>query len=372
MPAIKPTPSPFQKPSSLVELKHPSKPTHGLIFIGDPHLWSFKPGRRRDASFRDTVLGKIAQAAEISNRLNLWPILLGDLFHAPDDNDVSTLVGLVRVLGLFDRKPVTLEGNHDKDELKLSERNPLTLLRETGQIDVMEVSGPWATLVLESTDGKEHHVQIGGTPYGSPLPLSYESIFSQPRPAHIGTVVWITHEDLAFEGSYPGALPLEAMPGIDLVVNGHMHATKLPVHRDDTVFYNPGNITRMSIDQAEHVPSVWEWTPFSNQTMPSSTGTKVPKLVQHVLKHVSAADIFDFEGRHSKNVSVPTQAPESGGSRFVEIMKQDRMTGRTDDGEFTRESLLAVLEELEATEEVRNISQRICDTAIRQHQEAAH
>ena len=95
-----------------MELKHPSKATQGILFIGDPHLWSFKPGRRRDASFRDTVLGKIAQAAEISNRLNLWPIFLGDLFHAPDDNDVSTLVGLVRVLGTFDRKPVTLEGNH--------------------------------------------------------------------------------------------------------------------------------------------------------------------------------------------------------------------------------------------------------------------
>lgn len=358
------------EPSAVIPplLKHPSKPTEGILFIGDPHLWSFKPGRRLDPSFRDTVLGKITQAAKISNERNLWPVFLGDLFHAPDDNDVSTLVALVRVLGLFERKPVTLEGNHDKDDLRLSERNPLTLLRETDQIDVMEVSGPWATLELESPDGAIHRVAVGGTPYGSPLPTSYRQAYGTDRPADVGTAVWITHEDLAFDGVYPGALPMEPIVGVELVVNGHMHATKLPVQREGTVYYNPGNITRMSIDQSEHLPSVWEWTPFSTETMASSTGTRVPKLHQHVLKHVAGGQCFNFEGRHSRNVTIPV-ATDSEQSRFVAIMKQEPMANRTDDGTFTQASLEQVLADLEANDNVRAISTRICQQAILQHQE---
>lgn len=353
------------------ELKHPTKSTHGLLFIGDPHLWSFKPGRRRDASFRDTVLNKIAQAVKISNENNLWPVFLGDLFHAPDDNDLPTIVRLMRILGEFDRKPVTLDGNHDKDELTLTDRNQLTVLREADKIDVIETNGPWATLVLENPDGKVARVQVGGTSYGRPIPKTYEEAFSGDRPDDVETVLWLTHEDLAFDGLYPGCLPLEHIPGIDMVVNGHMHATKLPVQKDGTVFYNPGNITRMSIDLAEHVPSVWEWTPFNKETMASSTGTRVPKLIQHVLTHAPAAECFDFEGRHSRNVAVPTQAAEENGSRFVEIMKQEHLAGRTDDGEYTRRSLEEVLEEFEAPEEVRSIVSRICETAIRQHQETS-
>src|SRR5690606_4518046 len=107
----------------------------------------------------------------------------------------------------------------------------------------------------------------------------------QVRPADVDTALWLTHEDLAFEGSYPGALPIQPIPGVDMVVNGHMHATKTPVLAEGTAYYNPGNITRMSIDLAEHVPSVWEWSPFDNDGMPSATGQRVPALVQHPLAH---------------------------------------------------------------------------------------
>lgn len=363
------TPSPVL--SLDAPLRHPTRPTRGILWIGDPHLWSFKPGRRRDASFRDTVLGKIRQAAEISNALDLWPVFLGDLFHAPDDNDVSTLIALVRVLALFDRKPVTLEGNHDKNNHRLSEHNPLALLRETGQIEVIERSGAWAGLDLEGPDGQRHLAVLGGTPYGSPLPHSFREAFGVDRDPAVGTALWITHEDLAFEGAYPGSLPLEPMPGIDLVVNGHMHATKLPVQRDGTVFYNPGNITRMSVDQAEHIPAVWAWTPFSTETMASSTGTRVPRLERHILQHAPGADCFDFEGRHSRQAAAPATPQDEEKSLFVEIMKQQPAGGRTDDGEYARAALGQVLNDREAPEDVCKIATRICEEAIREHQASA-
>lgn len=343
--------------------------TRGLLFIGDPHLWSFKPGRRRDASFCETVLNKIRVAAEISNSRNLWPIFLGDLFNAPDDNDIAMLVALVQVLGLFDRRPVTLEGNHDKNELQLVKSNPLLLLRDTRQLDVISQSGGWAQLNLENEDGRSHLVVIGGSPYGSSIPTTFKAAFGAPRPANVDSSVWLTHEDLAFEGSYPGALPLQPIADVEMVINGHMHGTKLPVLVEQTAYYNPGNITRMSVDMAEHVPSVWEWCPFDNEGMASATGLKVPKLIQHVLPHVPAADAFDFEGRHTRGPAtalVPTQVEET--SQFVERMKLEPDSARTDDAAYARESLLFVLDDKQAPEEVRKIAFHLCEAALDKHQ----
>ena len=366
----------MQKPSlpSLPPLRqHPTRPTRGILWIGDPHVWSFKPGRRRDASFRDTVLNKIAQAVRISNERDLWPVFLGDLFHVPDDNDISTLIRLIRVLNAFERKPVTIDGNHDKDELTLSEKNPLQLLVESDQIELISSSAPWARLNLQAPDGREHLVVVGGTPYGRPIPQSFAEAFGAERSSDIGTALWVTHEDLAFEGAYPGALPLEPIPGVDIVVNGHMHATKLPVDRDGTVYYNPGNITRMSIDLAEHVPAVWEWSPFVTDSMASASGTRVPLFQRHALEHAPAGEAFDFEGRHARSAVLPAGpvAEEEKQSVFVQIIKEEPADERTDDGTHARESLEAVLVDLEVPEDVRRIAEHLCEQAIRHHQEEA-
>ena len=348
-----------------------SAAVRGLLFIGDPHLWSFKPGRRRDASFQKTVLGKIAQAVKISNERRLWPIFLGDLFHAPDDNDTAMLVQLARVLQQFQFKPVSLEGNHDKNDLALGEDNPLTLLGETGQIEIIGKSGAWARLVLEHEDGRRHDVLVGGSPYGHPLPTSFEEAFGQGRPPGVDTALWLTHEDLAFEGSYPGALPIQPIPGLDIVVNGHMHATKTPVLAEATAYYNPGNITRMSIDLAEHVPAVWEWTPFDNPGMPSATGQRVPALIQHVLEHAPATEAFDFQGHHTRQATLVKATDVDQGSLFVRIMQSEEGNRRTDDATYARESLVAVLDEREAPAEVRHICEHLCDEALVQHREKA-
>ena len=347
-------------------------PTHGLLFIGDPHLWSHKPGRRRDASFQETVLGKISQAADISNEKKLWPIFLGDLFHAPDDNDLPMIVELIRVLELFERTPVTLEGNHDKQSLMLSTRNPLALIQAVGRIEVISQPGAWADLELAAPDGRSHRVLVGGSPYGHALPTTFKQAFGRERPAHVDTALWLTHEDLAFEGAYPGSLPLQPIVGVDMVVNGHMHGTKTPVLVEDTAYYNPGNITRVSVDMAEHLPAVWEWTPFDNPGMASATGRRVPALVQHVLNHQVAAEAFDFEGRHTAGATLIKSAPiETEQSMFVSIMRNEPQTQRTDDGTYARETLHHLLDERQATDDLRRICSRLCDEAIRLHQGGA-
>jgi hypothetical protein len=341
-----------------------SKPTRGLLFIGDPHLWSLKPGRRRDTSYKDTVLRKITLAAEISNRLGLWPIFTGDLFHHPDDNNTQMLVQLMRVLNLFERRPVSLEGNHDKNQLNLVDSNPLRLLEVAEKLDIIS-EGPWAQIVLESEQGQQHRVVIGGTPFGQALPIGYKEAFGEERTPDVDTALWLTHEDLAFDGSYPDALPLLPMKSIDLVVNGHMHGTKAPVKVEDTVYYNPGNITRMSVDMADHVPAVWEWTPFTQETMVSSAGQRVPLLRQHVLEHTPGSEIFDFEGRHTRKAAIEVEA-QSG---FVAQLLEQPADMRTDDGTYARAALSQVLDDNEAPEAVRIIANHLCEAALRRHRE---
>jgi hypothetical protein len=352
-------------------------PTRGLMFIGDPHVWSHRPGRRRDDSYLETIINKLVAAAHISNATQTWPLILGDLFDKPHDHDPRMLIPLTRALQLFERKPMTLVGNHDKSETRLTERNALRLLEVTGQIHVMDDPGLWATIDLEGEDGTTHRTLIGGTPYGAPLThrLDLMAGIADRTPDQIRedhgaqTVVWLTHDDLAFEGAYPNSQPLIDIAGIDILVNGHMHGTKRPVGMGQTAYYNPGNISRMSVDMADHVPQVWTWKPFANPGMASTTGVKVPEITGHILPHRPGVEVFDFEGRHAKVMEID-EAPTAEISAFVALIKQEQIEEKTDEAVFVRESLARIWETQKTPEGAQNILARLLAQAIdRQHSE---
>jgi hypothetical protein len=340
-------------PHPIPALRNADDPAAGLLFIGDPHLWSRQPGRRRDVRFMSTVLGKLAQAAKIANEKNLQALILGDLLHDDSDHDPEMLIGLTRVLQMFNRKPVCLVGNHDKDELWLSERNALLLLEVAGQIELIDRPRFWGKLLIG--DGKKQAtIAIGGTPYGADIPADVSAFLTQEanersehRKAHTlldaDWVIWMTHDDLAFEGAYPGARDLSEILGVDIAVNGHMHGTTLPHKLGNTHWYNPGNITRMSVDMANHIPSVWAWSPFDEQPMASAQGVRVPRLERIVLEHVQANDIFDFEGRHARASAKLPEIEPAVGSAFVAHIKQEKMGDKTDDAVFIREALEKIM-----------------------------
>ena len=345
-------------------------PTSGFLFIGDPHLWSKRPGRRRDESFLSTILGKISVAAEIANQQNLLPIFLGDMFHDEDDFDPAFLVQVVVVLKKFNRKPITLTGNHEKKENLLTERDALYLLNITQQIDVIDLGGIFGTMRLVR-DGCTSNVLLGGTPFGQEPPISLADLYASKTNKKNKTMeeyhaaiknelgvdftVWLTHDDYAFENAYPGARALTPVFGVDMLVNGHMHATKKPYKAGETAYYNPGNITRMSIDQAEHLPSVWSWSPFDHEQMHTSQGVAVPLLVQHILPHESGKTVFNHEGRHSQKQGGQIFSQADDRSEFVALLLQDHDLKRTDDGAFIQESLRDYYASNTVPDEVRGI-----------------
>ncbi len=243
----------------LFEIKNKNIETNGLLFVGDPHVWSKRPGRRLDESFLETVLRKLTFIAEQSNTLNLWTFFTGDFFHDDEDYDVEMLIKIIKVLKMFKRKPVTIVGNHEKNETVLKEKDVLSILKVTGLMDVIEKNSFWGKLEITDIESKEiKTIAIGGTPYGQVIPYDLSDFVGvdgrsfRPEIDEIAAeksklsaknsmgkriaplllesnanedivpnkevheqilkkikcdeVIWLTHHDLAFEGTYPVVL----------------------------------------------------------------------------------------------------------------------------------------------------------------------
>lgn len=340
------------------------RPTRGLLYIGDPHVWSKCPGRRRDDNFLATVLGKIEQATLIANENDLWPICPGDLLHDDKDNDPVMLVNLVRTLQLFDRKMICLVGNHDKNEIHLSEKNSLLLLGLTDQLILIDKSGFAGLIPMVLPDGNQTVVAVGGTPYGEEIPTDIGKVDGAEQ-YRADQIVWMTHDDLAFQGAYPGARDIHEIKGVATCFNGHMHGTALPHKAGETAWYNPGNITRMSVDTMHHKPSVWAWYPDEREQMGTQQGLRVPLIHQHILNHVEGEHAFSLEGLHAP-VIMPTQTTlEPPKSAFAQRLLADRIQARSDDGSFTRESLEEILAACQVSEPVQRILRELQENAAR-------
>lgn len=247
----------------------------GFLFIGDPHVSSKPVGRRKD-DFLSSVLGKLSYCAQLCRDRNLYPVVLGDLFHRNDDNKLAMLARLTAVLQSFPVPPLVLEGNHDKEQDSLSDADALTLLAMTNVVNVAGKPGLAAVLEVAAENGGTQELRLHACPYGFDLPRSL--------PSGGAVNVLITHHDMAFGSAYPGAKPLQAIEGCDMVVNGHMHDTKASVLKDSTWWHNPGNIEPLSVDLATHVPQAWEWR--AGQGAEALTGLLLPH----------AQDVFDMTG----------------------------------------------------------------------------
>lgn len=303
----------------------------GILWIGDPHLSSRKPGRRKDADFAGTVIGKLEQAIDLANE-NRWLVaILGDLFDRSREEDETVKTRLLRVLRKAWTTPVALVGNHDVRNAMLSDGDTLAVIAASGALMVHEVSGPIEELEIDGV-----RVGLGGTPHGQDIPRSVYGDFPEAD-----MTVWMTHHDMAFEGAYPGAIECFEIAGCALVVNGHMHLSKPEIHAGGTIWCNPGNVTRWSVDAAGHKPSVWSWTPSGGMT-------------RHELRH--ERDAFDLTG-----YLVEAQSPAAGAaaqgqpSVFVEMMKVEAAAdmARSDDGSMLREEIERLFAQDEVPQEVR-------------------
>lgn len=288
----------------------------GFLFVGDPHLTSHKPGMRKDQDFASVVLAKLEQAIHIANERDLIVVILGDIFDRSRETDETLKTRLMRVLRLAKYKPWTNLGNHDCKSDHLADADTLAVIAESGLLHVATATGPGEEFLVNGI-----RVGLGFSPAAHKIPTDVASLFPEAD-----AVIWITHHDLAFGRSpYPGAIVPFAINGCDMVINGHMHLYQDPVTVDSTMWFNPGNITRMDRTAAFHVPAVWSFTPEEG-------------LVSHDLSYVR--DIMDLVG-HLTDDDEDTPLLERGRSTFVERLRKEAEKDKevTDDAAYLLDAI---------------------------------
>lgn len=224
---------------------------NGLLFIGDPHLASRVPGFRKD-DYTQAILNKIDFALKYGAENRLLPIMLGDLFHRPRDNSNSLLTKLIRLLeGHF---VLGITGNHDTTEKHLQDDDSLSIIMSTGRLHLIDQLGPWK--------GKVNNVPIfiGGTPWSDRLPEKFEAPENQ-------MVIWITHHNIGFTDDIEGWLKPVEIPGIHIIVNGHLHRPSPDKVCGMTTWINPGSIARVSRTDA-----IKDFVPSAHRFIPSEKG----------------------------------------------------------------------------------------------------
>lgn len=286
---------------------------NGLFLVADPHLADTPPGQRMPG-YREQVLDKLAACLDRAGELGMAPVILGDLFHWPRDNSNKLLVALIDLLGRH--RPFVLVGNHDKYQARLTRDVSLAVLQAAGTVRLMDEPGPQFVLSTPTGDAL-----IGASPDGSPIPHGFDRDDSTPA-----VVVWLTHHNLQFPEFLDRATRLKELPGIDLVVNGHIHRPQPVVAKGSTTWANPGNIVRLTFTRRskERKPAAHIWKP----------GMAAPEA--WVVPHLAFSEVFpdqDFP---------PEEQEEAGESRFLSGLERLAWR-RTQEGLGLKEFLQANL-----------------------------
>lgn len=227
----------------------------GILFIGDPHLSSRTPGFRKD-EYASVILNKLRWCLDYARNENLLPAVLGDLFHLPRDNS-NWLLGELCAL-FIGREIVTIYGNHDCRENTLCDDDSLSVLVKANLLTMVSEFRPWRGTM----NGRK--VVVGGTSFNQFFPL----IFNEGIPREV-LVFWMAHHDMLVPGyEHGGRMDTREIPGVDVVVNGHIHRKLDDVQSGKTRWLTPGNITRIKRSDRLHVPAVLRvdvdpggWTP---------------------------------------------------------------------------------------------------------------
>lgn len=220
----------------------------GLLCIPDPHVAATPPMQRLE-SYMDDVLAKLAACLDEARARHLVPVVLGDLFHWPRENANSLMVALMELFR--PHRPFVLVGNHDKYQARFTADTSLAVLRAAGVVTVLDEPGLFLRLDTPTGQGL-----LGASPDGAPLPASVEKTGDE-------TTVWLTHHNVGFPDFLDKRVRIREIPGLDWVINGHIHRPQPMVVAGCTRWANPGNITRLKFCRGAmaRVPAAAIWRP---------------------------------------------------------------------------------------------------------------
>lgn len=318
----------------------------GLLAIGDPHIEGRQPGFRSD-DYPKTILRKLNWCFQHAQKNNLLPMLLGDVFDKPRDNATWLINELIEMM--LPTEVVGIFGNHDCAETTLNENDTLSILISAGCLRLVSEQNPW----VGTMNGRQ--VMVGGSSYRSPVPEKVqlpaaqehtESLFKdQATPEPL--VVWLTHHDIALQGYDAGQFKPFEIENCNLLINGHIHRQLEPVQRGQTLWLNPGNISRRSRSDAarNHHPSILQIDVLPNRY--SMQRVEVP--------HRPAEEVF--------HEVILEEIQDSESVAFVDGLKELQVR-RTDSGAGLNQFLELNLHKFDddVAEEIRNLARIVTAT----------
>ncbi|EMI40408.1 metallophosphoesterase [Rhodopirellula sp. SWK7] len=305
---------------------------NGLLFIGDPHLEARVPGFRKD-DYPQVAIAKFAWCLRYAREQNLQPILLGDLFHLPQDNPNWLLSQIIETISDFYGSGLpAIHGNHDVRENSRKPNDSVSILFAGGHLRLLTETAPW----IGTVDGRR--VIVGGTVWGERLPKEFQPLGEPPEQGQLFSsseddadlVAWITHHDILIPGyEEAGRIRPKMIPGIDLIVNGHVHRRLEPVRKDGTNWITAGNITRRARSDASrsHIPAVVCVVPPTNtavekddaiESFDFQSQSNVPWTIRWVrVPHAPFDDVF-----HPEVIGDAAEEEAADGSAFIADLRE--------------------------------------------------
>ena len=227
----------------------------GLGFLSDPHLAAEPPGVR-GPGYKGQIMAKLRDGLAKARERDLVPVLLGDLFHRARGNPRELVAEAGDVLA--PHRPWVLVGNNDLHNGILEDGGPLRTLERSNTIRLMDRPGPY--FLLRTPEGT---ALFGATPYGYPYPDSFDA-----ARYGVGAVLWGSHHHAAFPEYPDKPHRLREIPGVDWVVNGHLHRPLDQRVHGSTFWLNIGSLARgKPRERNKHrVPVLTIWTFAGHQT----------------------------------------------------------------------------------------------------------
>lgn len=291
----------------------------GLLVIGDPHVESRQPGFRKD-DFPHVILDKIQWCLDYAREQKLLPTFLGDIFDKPRDNHTWIIGELLEMMLAY--PSIGIYGNHDCAETELNEHDSLSILIKSGCFRLVEPGNVW------SGEFEGRRVVVGGSCYRQTIPKEFdisivpsETLFDEaPR------VVWLTHHDIDFAGYESGRFKPFEIKNVDLLINGHIHRRLDSIPAGDTLWMNPGNISRRSRSEAirSHIPKVLEIT-FNDSSY---------EIKDVIVPHKPFDEVF-----HEAIVTTPGEESSSGFVSGLREMNERRTQSGAGLHEFLKQNL---------------------------------
>lgn len=227
----------------------------GLMLIPDAHFAATPPGQRLEG-YMQQVLAKVAACLEHAAVNDLVPVFLGDLFHWPRENPNALLVALIELF--LPWRPFVLVGNHDKYQARYTQDVSLAVLEAAGVVRVLGEPGPAFALITP-----RGRVLVGASPDGAHIPQSFDRGDEE-------WVVWLTHHNVNFPDYPDKQVRVREAPGVDWIINGHIHRPQPMQVMGSTRWCNPGNITRLTFSRRtmERTPRACVWRPGMEELEP--------------------------------------------------------------------------------------------------------